>query len=734
MEVKKVTVESGHYDCDIDLGVEDWIELLLDETLTSDNTRDILIKFHNEPEHKSTCKNLSEKYQISAQSINGNITAFAKAIKKKLNRFEIIGIDGNPTYWIIVMTGKNIGEHFEWKMRDELIKAMEKLDILPKHALQLIYETAIEENHWVFYDWFPFYEECVINYRKNAIAKKWSDTDFQKLVKNTTGNGISDLRQKNFEWKEFEQIKQNWSKVEDIIKLITENNHIDTNQYQKIISFFRTYTKENRPSASNRVLSAFLPNFLTTTVKQDFLTNVMGKTKKICPDFPSITYDWLQDNINFIDYCNKHIQFQHPWHSSLFAWYLKEYFGKIEQLNRKNTEMMNQYINLLKTNKNIILTGAPGTGKTYLAKQIALSFLFQKNNEAELTVEELQVLNKHFCFVQFHPSYDYTDFVEGLRAEDLNGQVIFNLHNGILKEFCKRAIVKPVKDNFDEVYDNLINDITENDFEFNTPVHKKKFKVEINSNKSCVAIPSTNIGTRMSMTKDMIRDYIIYDKIRDWKPYVTAIGDYLKKNYKLIVEQEKNENYPYIFVIDEINRGEISKIFGELFFSIDPSYRGKNGKVKTQYANIQNGETIFDDDLGKGWFYVPENVFIIGTMNDIDRSVESMDFAMRRRFAWKEILAIDRIAMWDGAIDEWKEEALLKMISLNKQLEQIQGLSSAYHIGPAYFLKLQNYNGDFDVLWENHLKGILNEYLRGLPNAEDELKTLKSAYFLMTPQ
>ena len=90
----------------------------------------------------------------------------------------------------------------------------------------------------------------------------------------------------------------------------------------------------------------------------------------------------------------------------------------------------------------------------------------------------------------------------------------------------------------------------------------------------------------------------------------------------------------FVFIIDEINRGEISKIFGELFFSIDPGYRGVKGKVQTQYQNL-----ITEDDPFKDGFFIPENVYIIGTMNDIDRSVECMDFAMRRRFTFKEITA-----------------------------------------------------------------------------------------------
>ena len=119
-------------------------------------------------------------------------------------------------------------------------------------------------------------------------------------------------------------------------------------------------------------------------------------------------------------------------------------------------------------------------------------------------------------------------------------------------------------------------------------------------------------------------------------------------------------------------------------------------------------------------------------MNDIDRSVESMDFAMRRRFAWQEVNALDRISMWDGNIDNQKIEAKERMTRLNKAIEEIPGLSSAYHIGPAYFLKLELYqekeDKSFESLWQNHLKGVLFEYLRGLPNSQELLKDLRTAY------
>ena len=151
--------------------------------------------------------------------------------------------------------------------------------------------------------------------------------------------------------------------------------------------------------------------------------------------------------------------------------------------------------------------------------------------------------------------------------------------------------------------------------------------------------------------------------------------------------------------------------------------------IRTQYANMVTGPNVFDEALKSedfGHFFVPDNVYIIGTMNDIDRSVETMDFALRRRFTFKEVTAEERVEMLDGLDNS--QDVKDRMQRLNNAISATDGLSSAYHIGGAYFLKLKELDGNFENLWKYHLEPLLREYLRGHEDAEGKLAGLKNAY------
>lgn len=394
-----------------------------------------------------------------------------------------------------------------------------------------------------------------------------------------------------------------------------------------------------------------------------------------------------------------------------------------------------EYIDLLTEAHNLVFTGAPGTGKTHMAQAIA---------------EEMGAVTK---FVQFHPSYDYTDFVEGLRPiEKGDGQLGFERKDGVFKEFCREAIKNLIDSeksiesltkemSWQEKLDRFVEDSIEEGTKFKT-VNGSEFIISEIKNHSIVIHneqneKTTQVAVNADEILELLTNEVPLNIVRDIRNYFSRKFGTQPDSYAFViakairamrqkmpvVEANKIDRKPFVFIIDEINRGEASKIFGELFYAIDPGYRGKKDYlVQTQYQNLVPETDIF----AKG-FYVPENVYILATMSDIDRSVESMDFAMRRRFTWKEVTPTDTEAMLDAL--PCAKEAKATMNRLNNAIAVTDGLGAAYMIGPSYFLKLGENGGDFLKLWKMNIEPLLREYLRGFRKANDILDRFNKSYF-----
>lgn len=736
----RVTKIDKEYDCgNIEVTTDMWYGLLKEPKAVQ--YIDALVAFLREPQHKSSCYLVGKKYDEDSQHFNAKITNFGKWVNSQLDGFSMIGTDGQRTYWAVPMRyGWETKDGFVWQLREELVEALQMF------LLERLIEDFRNGNG------YPVSDETY----KWTLLQKCDGKPNLEIAKALIGQNIIDNAHVDG------VLKYLWESNADsfekcISNLLDERKSLNARIAQYKETMRNLCPKEwNNCANDERTAAAFLtcrfPQAYTFYKDEVYGTicNYLGIVKQ---KSAGVKYEHFLQIINAItekygeeiqNIISKDIEpfSLRPKNLAVqtFFWCLKDEMKKQKMINTEDNVVMEneldtqKYIDLLKANYNVILNGAPGTGKTYLAKKIATD------------------MGTEVKMVQFHPSYDYSDFVEGLRpVKDDTGNIGFERKNGIFKEFCRVAlqnlkdskkdikILQKEKD-ISEILDEYISEKIEKEVKMQTASRGSKFVLIDQDEKNIkVNIPDNPIVKDVLVPKSDIVSILLDDKakienvknIREYfgRIYSTQADSYafvilnnikshkVKKN-KVQVDAVKAKDF--VFIIDEINRGEISKIFGELFFSIDPGYRGENGKVQTQYQNL-----VEDGDVFKDGFFVPENVYIVGTMNDIDRSVESMDFAMRRRFAWHEVTAEESAKNM-----KIEGELLTRMERLNQVISDTDGLGSSFHVGGSMFLKVKQGEMTVESLWNLNLKSLMKEYLRGLPDADEALEKMENAYFL----
>jgi 5-methylcytosine-specific restriction protein B len=499
------------------------------------------------------------------------------------------------------------------------------------------------------------YPELTLN---DSALYDYSDfADKEDLIRHSffanKPNGVASNGRSVFSEKNYRSVKDNLDFLSALRSLIIDPNKANH------IAFANTWSdvlKQNNPVHTNRATATCTLDVSTTvnTSSFDEVFKWLSKQKYI----PEYNGDggWYDKNVWLMSYIREELskvqdeefpKYDDYW-SSVFVWLVFENLS-----------------NPFSLKKQVVKYGAPGTGKTYKAKETAkLQYetwknAFGKNSDL--------AFNDSCIFIQFHPSYSYEDFMEGLRPlPDEKGDIQLRLANGVFKQHCIKA------------------------GKWECDLHELGFNKHAEINK-------LRIG---DLPKEKLQE-------KHWKSI-----------FSLPDESKLMEVLPPFFVlIDEINRAELSRVFGELMYCLE--YRGLQGIIKTQYAELNTARNGMLK-VGDGYqFFIPSNLYIIGSMNTVDRSVDSFDFALRRRFRWEEVqpdISLLRYHLKSN-YPKWVQLADgLKKLNDLIEIEPILGKD--YRIGHSYLWNL-DYSPETSIteikklIWADSVGALIEEYLRG---------------------
>lgn len=541
--------------------------------------------------------------------------------------------------------------------------------------LENIYTRLIENRKHHLQGWHDHYCEFIGEVEKirERIKKGDSlshekDKDFLRRLLCERANGIASRGQSvlsNDNFKSFIQNKNFLSSLQNLILSPNKEN------FTKFSDTWSDQGKGNNPVLVNRATAACTLE-VSTTVVTEYFDQIFSRLihEEIIPPYNMEDgTDWFSKNI----FLMKSIK-------SEFSEKLKDEATDEYFLNMLVWEMYANMSNPFSLKKQVIKYGPPGTGKTYQARQQTSLFFDIWKTEFDSDSDQF-TYEDQYNLIQFHPSYSYEDFIEGLRPTlENDGSVQLKLQNGVFKEFCREA---------------------------------GKWEIDVQEIRPDLDWESLTINDLKPHQNELSGTH--------WQ-HIFGIKDKSKHVSKAVP--------PFFFIIDEINRAELSRVFGELMYSLE--YRGVKGSIKTQYAKLNNKENGMLDTAKGFQFFVPSNIYLIGTMNTIDRSVESFDFALRRRFHWEEVRS--NIELLRHHLLENKWDSLADNLNqLNTQIAKEPLLGADYQIGHAYFMNLKYSTNLSDVevrrrVWKDSIRPLLQEYLRGTGKENDLITSLQKAF------
>ena len=412
-----------------------------------------------------------------------------------------------------------------------------------------------------------------------------------------------------------------------------------------------------------------------------------------------------------------------------------QYLLNIMNENTSNQED-NHIMELLKYKPQIILQGPPGTGKTREAKRIAKALLGLGENDS---LEG----NEQFKLIQFHPSYSYEDFVRGIVAkpnEEGDG-IVYTAENKILGAFAKEAFnnwnkaqqntqTLKEQDIFEAFIEHIKEELAQSEdykypltdsiYIFNADDKQFKYKGdnwEVHSRGLNMKFSEIKkiIDSNATERKDIIKDYNLEALTRQMSTYFIRI---VEKYYEFKESESYKPNItdkiplkPYVLIIDEINRANLSAVLGELIYALE--YRGE--AVQSMYA--------IDDD---NTLILPANLYIIGTMNTADRSVGHIDYAIRRRFAFVDVLPKDLTNELGDNFATRLYEEVSKLFEGNTLSPEFR--KEEVQLGHSYFITEQT---PIAIRWEYEIKPILLEYIKDgvLINVEEKIQNIEKIVY-----